>query len=480
VFVISILAVSTFCLILSRVISLQHDASQRSLLGNPFEPDSQDEQKINQDGQSERLLRQSYDFGDTSNGVRSGNTHGASRDAVRDTDEVRDLRRDSYGSDQQARAGTGSSNFGNNHATYAASGNRNYNVNIVNGRSSDVSGALSYITSPVAGYGSDLVGGDITSSLNRNIRDIQKLQQQFSAPEHARRRSKLASLRRDDKMLQSTLLSTLKLQESQMNAEAAATKRLTASLQNLRGRTEQEMEQRATTSQLNTAMFELKRLAAMQRAEYKSLMQIKAQPGAPGLPGPPGPPGLNGHNGLNGRPGSIQQLVPVRRNRLVTSPDGQRSWDIHPPIPPPHRRCQDDDLSCNSQNNPNTWGSARRDPNAGARAGMRQALAQQRHMPPSPGDAEGPYGSVRQSGAVRLQHISSVPSGNWADKDLFEHKSPAADRSGLSFLPPSLPPAIPPPYVPFPNRVETLPNGVKCVVFILIAGMCIYYSVILT
>ena len=398
VLVISILAVSTACLILSRSISLQHDESQRSLLGNPFEPDSQDEQKINQDGQSERLLRQSYDFGDTSNGVRSSDTHGASRDAVRDTDEVRDLRRHSYGSNQQARTGTGSSDFANNHATHATSGNRNYNVNIVNGQGSDVSGALSYITSPVAGYGSDLVGGDITSSLNRNIRDIQKLQQQFSAPEHARRRSKLASLRRDDKMLQSTLLSTLKLQESQMNAEAAATKRLTASLQNLRGRTDQEMEQRATTSQLNTAMFDLKRLAAMQRAEYKSLMQIKSQPGAPGLPGPPGPPGLNGHNGLNGSPGSIQQLVPVRRNRLA-----------------------------------------------------------------------------------RLHRLSSVPSGHWADKDLFEHKSPAAaDRSGLSYLPPSLPPAIPAPYVPFPNRVETLPNGVKCVVFILFAVMCIYHSLILT
>ena len=39
----------------------------------------------------------------------------------------------------------------------------------------------------------------------------------------------------------------------------------------------------------------------------------------------------------------------------------------------------------------------------------------------------------------------------------------SAQHSRLGFLPPSLPPANAPPYVPFPNRIETLPNGVKCV-----------------
>ena len=41
-------------------------------------------------------------------------------------------------------------------------------------------------------------------------------------------------------------------------------------------------------------------------------------------------------------------------------------------------------MSCNSQNNPNTWGSARSDPNAGARAGKKQALAQRAVEAPSP------------------------------------------------------------------------------------------------
>jgi hypothetical protein len=123
----------------------------------------------------------------------------------------------------------------------------------------------------------------------------------------------------------------------------------------------------------------------MQRAEYKSLMQTKAQPGPPGKPGPagamgqpglPGPEGPAGRDGLNGSPGSIQQLVPV---------------------------------------------------------GLPQ------------------------------QQLSVAPAGHWADENLFRRRSPAASRARLAFLPPSLPPAIPPPYVPFPNRIETLPNGVKCV-----------------
>ena len=191
------------------------------------------------------------------------------------------------------------------------------------------------------------------------------------APQHALRRSKLAVLRRDDKMLQSRLLDTLKLQESQIVAETAAVKRLSASLQRLRGRTQEELQQRATTAQLNDATFDLKRLAAMQKAEYKSLMLTKAQPGPPGLPGPRG---LPGRNGINGSPGSIQELVPVSRNRL-----------------------------------------------------------------------------------------SAVPPGHWADEGLFRRSHPASARARLSFLPPSLPPAIPPPYQPFPNKIETLPNGVKCV-----------------
>jgi hypothetical protein len=305
---------------------------------------------------------------------------GSAGDTSRDTDDVRHLRRASdFGDGGAASAQEGGRNIrgiGGDALPLSSSGNLNYNVNIVNGQSKRNSGALTYITSPVAGYGSDLVGGDITSSLNRNIHDIQKLQQQFSAPEHARRRSKLALLRKDDKMLQSTLLDTLKLQERQMNAETAATKRLAVSIQHLRGRTQQELGQRATTSQLDAALFDLKRLAAMQREEYESLMRLKAQPGPPGLPGPAGPPGLNGRDGINGSPGSIQQLVPVRRYRLSSG---------------------------------------------------------------------------------------NVASGHWVDEALFQRKSSLSSGPALSFLPKSLPPAIPPPYEPFPNRVETLPNGVTCV-----------------
>jgi hypothetical protein len=260
----------------------------------------------------------------------------------------------------------GGSGGGANFAT--GTGTLNYNVNILNGQGSDAATSLSAINSPVAGFGSDLVGGDITSSLNQNIRDIQQLQQQFSAPEHARRRTKLALLRRDDKMLQSRLLDTLKLQETEMVAETAAVKKVAQSIQRLRGRTQEELQQHATVEQVNKALFAVKRLAAMQKAEYKSLMQTKAQRGAPGkpgadgargAPGPAGPAGMNGRNGLNGSPGSIQQLVPVGR------PQKQLS---------------------------------------------------------------------------------------------------AASRARLAFLSPSLPPSIPPPYTPFPNRIETMPNGVKCVV----------------
>jgi hypothetical protein len=449
VFVIVILAIATTCLILSQSITLKplHSLFHGSLLGDPFEPDSQDEQPINQPDHSERLQSYVYGLAGESDGSGSTVSSGTSMDARQDTDDVRHLRRsgdyaqggdrhvrdDGRRSDRSYKDGPGASTFVRN--TLAPS--ENYNVNIINGQGSDVSSPLSYITSPAAGFGSDLVGGDITSSLNHNIRDIQKLQQQFSAPERARRRSKLAQLHTDDKMLQSRLLDTLKLQESQMIAETDAVKRLSLSLQHTRQRQQQELDQRATTSQLNELRFDLKRLAAMQKAEYKSMLQTKAKPGPPGLPGPRGPPGANGHNGLNGSPGSIQQLIPVRRHRLAAapqthwvSPDGQRSWDIHPPIPPPHRRCQDDDLSCNSQNNPNTWGSARKE-----------------------SDAE-----------VRRHRLAAVPSGHWADEALFRHNSPAIGSSGLSFLPPSLPPAIPPPYVPFPNRIETLPNGAKCVV----------------
>lgn len=374
-FVVAILAVATCCLILARSISHPPAHSPNSLLGDPFEPDSQDEQMINPSDHSERLLT----YG------------GTTRDTRRDTDDIRRLRRsDGYdrGDDAPAYAelhpssgirgavsgdkrGSGNADGGLMPYSASASGASNYNVNALNGQDSDISGALSYISSPVTGYGSDVVGGDITSSLNRNIRDIQKLQQQITAPQHALRRSKLAVLRRDDKMLQSRLLDTLKLQESQIVAETAAVKRLSASLQRLRGRTQEDLQQRATTAQLNDAMFDLKRLAAMQKAEYKSLMLTKAQPGPPGLPGPRG---LPGRNGINGSPGSIQELVPVSRNRL-----------------------------------------------------------------------------------------SAVPPGHWADEGLFRRSHPASARAGLSFLPPSLPPAIPPPYQPFPNKIETLPNGVKCV-----------------
>ena len=443
VFLITILATASACLILSCSNLLpSHSRSLPTLLGNPFEPDLQDEQKINQPDQSERL--QGYSFGSSGGSDGSGSVDPGvvSADAFRDTDDVRRLRRgNDYvgrtagiyrgddpngalrrgsdydgrnsdgggntfgrrsgggqpvggyggvggGSDGAVTGGGGGGGFGadGGGANLAAgSGTLNYNVNILNGQGSDVSGALSAINSPVAGFGSDLVGGDITSSLNQNIRDIQKLQQQFSAPEHARRRTKLALLRRDDKMLQSRLLDTLKLQESEMVAETAAVKRVAKSLQRLRGNTQQELKQHATVEQVDKAMFAVKRLAAMQRAEYKSLMQTKAQPGPPGKPGPagamgqpglPGPEGPAGRDGLNGSPGSIQQLVPV---------------------------------------------------------GLPQ------------------------------QQLSVAPAGHWADENLFRRRSPAASRARLAFLPPSLPPAIPPPYVPFPNRIETLPNGVKCV-----------------
>jgi hypothetical protein len=373
-FVVAILAVATGCLVLSRGLSHPPAHSPISLLGDPFEPDSQDEQMINPSDHSERLMTYGGTTGDTR----------------RDTDDIRRLRRsDGYdGGDAAAyaehdpssrsrgtisgdKSGSGNADGGLMPYSASASGASNYNVNVLNGQGSDISGALSYIASPVTGYGSDVVGSDITSSLNRNIRDIQKLQQQITAPQHAIRRSKLAVLRRDDKMLQSRLLDTLKLQQSQIVAETAAVKHLSASLQRLRGRTQEELQQRATSAQLNDAMFDLKRLAAMQKAEYKSLMQTKAQPGPPGLPGPRG---LPGRNGINGSPGSIQELVPVSRNRL-----------------------------------------------------------------------------------------SVVPPGHWADEGLFRRSHPASARAGLSFLPPSLPPAIPPPYEPFPNKIETLPNGVKCV-----------------
>ena len=169
-------------------------------------------------------------------------------------------------------------------------------------------------------------------------------------------------------MLQSRLLDTLKLQETEMVAETAAVKKVAQSIQRLRGRTQEELQQHATVEQVNKALFAVKRLAAMQKAEYKSLMETKAQRGPPGkpgadgargAPGPAGPAGMNGRNGLNGSPGSIQQLVPVGRPQ---------------------------------------------------------------------------------------QHLS------------------AESRARLAFLSPSLPPSIPPPYTPFPNRIETMPNGVKCVV----------------
>jgi hypothetical protein len=84
------------------------------------------------------------------------------------------------------------------------------------------------------------------------------------------------------------------------------------------------------------------------------------------------------------------ELIPsfCRYQTHWVSKDGQRSWDIHPPIPPPHRRCQDDDLNCNSQNNPNTWGSARKDPNVVARSGMKQALASVTNADPSPAERD--------------------------------------------------------------------------------------------
>jgi hypothetical protein len=248
----------------------------------------------------------------------------------------------------------------------------------LNGQGGDLLDSLSYIASPVAGYGSDAVGGDITSSLNRNIRDIQRIQQKFSAHDRARRHSKLALLRNDDQMLQSRLLDTLKLQERQIIAETAALKEVATSVQRLRGQTQHALEQRATTTQMNDAIFDLKRLSAMQQEEYKSLLEVKAKPGPPGPPGLPGErglPGLNGRNGLNGSPGSVQLL------------------STHP----------------------------------------------------------------------RHGQLSAFPSGHWADENLLRRSSPDTGSVQLAFLPSSLPPSIPQPYVPFPNRIETLPNGVKYV-----------------
>lgn len=399
VFIISILAIAVACLILSLSISLtpSHLQTHGSLLGDPFEPDAQDEQAISQPDHSERLQSDAYETSGRTFDSGSSNGDGTSVDARRDTDEVRHLRRNSdYTQRSDRQNGYGQDrdgHYGNDHyrgdrrntdiSDASRSGNKaaaqtdNYNVNIISGQGNVDSSPLSYITSPVAGFGSDLVGGDITSSLNENIRDIQKLQQQFSAPQRARHRSRLAQLNKDDKMLQSRLLDTLKLQESQMIAETAAVKRLAISLQHMRQRTQQELDQRATTDQVNDVMFDLKRLAATQKAEYKIVMKTKAQPGPPGipgLPGPPGPPGAKGHNGINGSPGSIQQLIPIRRHRLT-----------------------------------------------------------------------------------------AIPSGHWADQALFRQSSRASSSAGLAFLSPVLPPAIPPPYLPFPNRVETLPNGATCV-----------------
>jgi hypothetical protein len=388
VFIIAMLATATVCFIVSRSSGLKPSQSLAHgfLLGDPFEPDAQDEQSISQPDHSERL--QSIVYGrDTDSG--SSSAYETSVDARRDTDEVRQLRRigdytqrSHYGDDRHRSNGDGQRSGPTNtdvpitarFANKADAQLDNYNVNIINGEDSDLSSPLSYISSPVAGLGSDIVGGDITSSLNQNIRDIQKLQRQFSAPQRARRRSRLVQLNKDDKMLQTRLLDTLKLQESQTIAETSAIKRLAMQLQRMRERSQQELDQRATTIQVNDVMFDLKRLAAMQKAEYKSLMQTKAQPGPPGLPGPPGPPGANGHDGLNGSPGSIKQLIPIPQNRLA-----------------------------------------------------------------------------------------AAPAGHWADQALFRRGSPATGSAGLAFLTPSLPPAIPPPYLPFPNRVETLPNGATCV-----------------